>query len=122
MKLLIENRNIQVLRLNNNGLGIEGTRLVSVALQQAHEENVKNGQQDKLHTIVIGRNRMESPGCGHLSKALSLYKDSLKHLQMPQNSIRPEGIAALVESIKVCTKLEFLDLQDNTFTKLGFTR
>lgn len=60
--------------------------------------------------------------------------------QMPQNSIRPDGIATLIQCIQKyvftfaslspihhlinsfeyrCHKLEFLDLQDNTFTEIG---
>ncbi|KAJ3315859.1 hypothetical protein HDV04_000066 [Boothiomyces sp. JEL0838] len=119
MRLLINNRNIEILRLNNNGLGIEGARLISEALVEAHEKNVKEGTPDKLKVIVAGRNRMESPGVGHLSKALEAFSASLKHIQMPQNSIRPEGIAELVERISKCENLEFLDLQDNTFTLPG---
>jgi Ran GTPase-activating protein 1 len=119
MRLLIHNRNIQILRLNNNGLGIEGARLIASALIDAHKKNVEEGKLDQLRVLVAGRNRMESPGVGHLSVALEAFKDSLKHIQMPQNSIRPEGIATLVHSIKHCAKLEFLDLQDNTFTEPG---
>jgi Ran GTPase-activating protein 1 len=119
MRLLINNRNIQVLKLNNNGLGIEGARLIASALIDAHKKNVEEGVPDQLRVIVAGRNRMESPGVGHLSAALEAFKDSLQHIQMPQNSIRPEGIAQLVNSIKNCSKLEFLDLQDNTFTEPG---
>jgi Ran GTPase-activating protein 1 len=119
MRLLTNNRNIQVLKLNNNGLGIEGARLISSALIDAHKKNVEENVTDQLRVIVAGRNRMESPGVGHLAKALEAFKDSLKHIQMPQNSIRPDGIANLVSSIKNCSKLEFLDLQDNTFTEPG---
>jgi Ran GTPase-activating protein 1 len=119
MKLLTTNRNIEFLLLNNNGLGIEGARLISEALVEAHELNVKEGIPDQLKMIIAGRNRMESPGATHLSKALEAFKSSIRHIQMPQNSIRPEGIVALMESISKCKELEFLDLQDNTFTESG---
>ncbi|KAJ3303856.1 hypothetical protein HDV03_003425 [Kappamyces sp. JEL0829] len=115
MRLIVNNRNIKILRLNNNGLGIEGmrrlanaryrrmapfiaagARLIAEALKEAHEKNVSEGKPDALEVVVFGRNRMESPGATHLAKALALYKDSLLHIQ-----------------------LEFLDLQDNTFTEQG---
>ena len=70
--------------------------------------------------IVAGRNRMESPGATHLSRAFEAFKSSLLHIQMPQNSIRPEGIVELMTSIGNCKELEFLDLQDNTFTETGY--
>lgn len=119
MRLLTNNRNIQFLLLNNNGLGIEGARLISESLVEAHELNLKHNTPDQLKMIIAGRNRMESPGATHLAKALEAFKGSLCHIQMPQNSIRPEGIVALMESVCKCEKLEFLDLQDNTFTESG---
>lgn len=117
-RLIINNRNIEILKLNNNGLGIEGARLISLALIEAHEENTKVGEKDNLRVFCAGRNRMESPGAEHFSKAFKLYKESLVHIQMPQNSIRPQGIVQLLDCIKECP-LEFLDLQDNTFTQIG---
>ena len=119
MHLLTHNRNIEFLLLNNNGLGIEGARLISESLVEAHNLNVKEGAPDQLKMIIAGRNRMESPGAIHLSKALEAFKLSIRHVQMPQNSIRPEGIVALMESIGKCKELEYLDLQDNTFTETG---
>lgn len=99
-RLIINNRNIKILKLNNNGLGIEGARLIAEALEKAHFINVGLGVKDTLQVVVFGRNRMESPGVTFLAKALALYKDSLIHIQMPQNSIRPDGIVILMESIK----------------------
>lgn len=119
MRLLVNNRNIRTLKLNNNGLGIEGGRLVSVALIEAHEKNQELGVADELQVIIAGRNRMESPGVGHIAKALQLYSATLIRVQMPQNSIRPDGILVLMTALASCTKLEHLDLQDNTFTEPG---
>jgi Ran GTPase-activating protein 1 len=39
---------------------------------------------------------------------------------MPQNGIRPEGIALILqEGVMHCRELKILDLQDNTFTLMG---
>lgn len=38
---------------------------------------------------------------------------------MPQNGIRPEGIATIVAGLQHNPNLEVLDLQDNTFTQKG---
>jgi len=38
---------------------------------------------------------------------------------MPQNGIRPEGIATIVKGLRNNAGLEVLDLQDNTFTQKG---
>jgi Ran GTPase-activating protein 1 len=118
MKLLINNRNITTLKLNNNGLGIQGAALISSALIEAHEKNIEAGTPDKLKVLMAGRNRMETPGASDLSKALGLY-ECLERVQMYQNSIRPDGIQFIMEQLKKCAKLEYLDLQDNTFTESG---
>ncbi|KNC97149.1 GTPase-activating protein RNA1 [Spizellomyces punctatus DAOM BR117] len=118
-RLLINNRNIQVLRLNNNGLGIEGARLVAEALVTAAEKNKAEERKPALRVVVAGRNRMESKGIQHLCKAFEAHGESLREIRMPQNSIRPEGIQVLMEALAACKNLEHLDLQDNTFTDVG---
>ncbi|KAI8590193.1 hypothetical protein BDZ88DRAFT_415848 [Geranomyces variabilis] len=118
-RLLVNNRHIQTLRLYNNGLGIEGARLVSEALVKAADKNREEGRASSLKVVYIGRNRMESPGIMHLCKAFEAHADTLREVRMPQNSIRPEGIAALMEALSRCEQLEHLDVQDNTFTEKG---
>lgn len=81
-------------------MGIEGARLISEALITAHEKNIAEGVPDQLRVIVVGRNRMESPGVCHFAKAFQVYGNSLTHIQMPQNSIRPDGIVVLMDAIK----------------------
>ncbi|KAJ3284137.1 hypothetical protein HK104_010081 [Borealophlyctis nickersoniae] len=119
MKLLTNNRNIQILRLNNNGLGIEGGRLIAEALVAAQSKNVAESRQSSLRVIVTGRNRLESKGAEYLSEAFRAHSESLQEVRMPQNSIRPEGVQTLVRALATCKKLEHLDLQDNTFTEPG---
>jgi Ran GTPase-activating protein 1 len=92
--------------------------MISEALKKCHERNAEMGRPDSLRMLVIGRNRMESPGAISLVQSLKYY-DSLRHIQLPQNSIRPDGIAVLMEGLKSCKNLEFIDLQDNTFTLVG---
>ncbi|KAJ3192737.1 hypothetical protein HK101_006031 [Irineochytrium annulatum] len=116
--LIINNRSIETLRLHNNGLGIGGAKLISSAFTEAVEKAKAANTTISLHTIVMGRNRMEAEGAGHLSTAFSLLV-GLRELRMPQNSIRPEGIATLMEALAGCVNLEVLDLQDNTFTTVG---
>ncbi|KAJ3182206.1 hypothetical protein HDU85_003248 [Gaertneriomyces sp. JEL0708] len=118
-RLLTNNRHIQILKLNNNGLGIEGARLVSEALVKAGEKNKEEGKSSALRVIIAGRNRQESPGATHWCKAFEAHAESLEEVRMPQNSIRPEGIEVLMKSLATCKKLQHLDLQDNTFTERG---
>jgi Ran GTPase-activating protein 1 len=119
MKLLVNNRTIKTLKLNNNGLGIGGAGLIATALIEAHEKNKESGTDDKLQVFMAGRNRMESPGIISLAKALGKYTSSFEKLHVPQNSIRPDGVVVMMEELKGCSKLHTLDLQDNTFTESG---
>ncbi|TPX74724.1 hypothetical protein CcCBS67573_g03992 [Chytriomyces confervae] len=117
-RLFIENTNITTLKLNNNGLGIEGGRLIATSLLDAAKAS-KSGFLENMQTIIMGRNRLETNAAIHMSQALAVLPN-LRELRMPQNGIRPEGVAVLVTALgKNCPLLEVLDLQDNTFTTPG---
>jgi Ran GTPase-activating protein 1 len=119
MKLLTENRFIQVLKLNNNGLGIEGGRCIAQALVDAQEKNKAESKKSSLRIIQMGRNRLESAGARHLIKAFEAHSESLEQIKMPQNSIRPDVMKELMACLSKCSNLNHLDLQDNTFTDVG---
>ncbi|KAI8613498.1 hypothetical protein BC830DRAFT_1131920, partial [Chytriomyces sp. MP71] len=114
----IENRSISTLKLNNNGLGIEGGRLIATSLQSAAEADPSKTLPN-LQVIIMGRNRLEREAAGYISDAFAVLPN-LRELRMPQNGIRPDRIVPLLQSLgKHCSKIEVLDLQDNTFTKPG---
>ncbi|KAJ3069167.1 hypothetical protein HDU98_007748 [Podochytrium sp. JEL0797] len=118
-RLFIENRSITTLKLNNNGLGIEGGRLIATSLVDAAKATTEK-LLTNMHTIIMGRNRLETVAARHFADLALPILPNLKELRMPQNGIRPEGIQVLIESLaKNCPQLEVLDLQDNTFTKPG---
>ena len=119
MNLLIQNRSIQTLKLNNNGLGIEGVRLISSALVEAGDLNVSENRVSSLKILQMGRNRMESAGANHLIKAFQAHSDSLEEIRLFQNSIRPDVFPDLMPILAECEKLRILDLQDNTLTESG---
>ncbi|KAJ1567211.1 hypothetical protein HK096_010613, partial [Nowakowskiella sp. JEL0078] len=119
LRLLTTNRNLQVLRLNNNGLGPEGGCDIANALAGISKlSSTPSPTVSKLHTLIMGRNRLENKAAQILSQSLS-HLPSLQHLALPQNGIRPEGIQAIVKALPACQLLETLDLQDNTFTDKG---
>ncbi|KAJ2001749.1 Ran GAP Rna1 [Coemansia thaxteri] len=117
-EFLSQHTGLQVLRLNNNGLGIHGGTTIATALIKCQAECEKQGKEPALHTIVCGRNRLENGSAGVFAKAFAALK-SLREVRMPQNGIRPEGIAELIGGLSSNTKLTVLDLQDNTFTHSG---
>ncbi|KAJ2036632.1 Ran GAP Rna1 [Coemansia sp. S2] len=117
-EFLSKHTGLQVLKLNNNGLGIHGGTTIASALIKCQAECEKQGKEPALHTIVCGRNRLENGAAPAFANAFAALK-SLREVRMPQNGIRPEGIAELVNGLASNTKLAILDLQDNTFTHSG---
>ncbi|KAK9712379.1 Ran GAP Rna1 [Basidiobolus ranarum] len=115
---LANNRHLQVLKLNNNGLGVQGGNLIAKALLAAQEKNDAEGRPSSLRTIIAGRNRLENGSSKALAEAFQAH-GTLREIRLPQNGIRPEGIELLAKSLASCKDLEVLDLQDNTFTQTG---
>ncbi|KAF9203726.1 hypothetical protein BGZ49_006107, partial [Haplosporangium sp. Z 27] len=118
VEFLTTNRNLQILKLNNNGLGVTGGKVLAQALMTAHERNVAENKKSSLRVIIAGRNRLENGSTPDLAKAFAAH-GTLTHVAMPQNGIRMEGIEALAAGLTKCPELEILDLQDNTFTIRG---
>ncbi|KAJ2706454.1 Ran GAP Rna1 [Coemansia sp. IMI 203386] len=109
---------LQILKLNNNGLGIQGGTTIAHSLLECQTECEKLGKEPSLHTLICGRNRLENGSAPAFSKAFAALK-TLREVRMPQNGIRPEGIIELVAGLSENSKLTVLDLQDNTFTHTG---
>lgn len=109
--------------LNNNGLGPAAGVLVADALTSLAEkkESARKGGKDvpDLETVICGRNRLENGSMAAWAKAYAAHK-GVKEVKMVQNGIRQEGITHLLNNgLSHASKIEILDLQDNTFTAMG---
>ncbi|XP_045509050.1 ran GTPase-activating protein 1 [Colias croceus] len=100
---------LQELRLNNNGLGITGGRLLAKALSASPK---------KLKIFIAGRNRLENDGATALAGVFQ-NMGTLEEVAMPQNGIYHVGIAALSEAFKQNPGLSCLNLNDNTIGPKG---
>ncbi|KAJ8705048.1 hypothetical protein PYW08_012368 [Mythimna loreyi] len=100
---------LEELRLNNNGLGITGGRLLAKAL---------SARPRKLKIFIAGRNRLENDGATALAKVFQ-NMGTLEELAMPQNGIYHVGISALSEAFKNNAQLARLNLNDNTVGAKG---
>jgi len=58
---------LQELRLNNNGLGITGGKMLAKALLKGHANSLTEGHALALRVFVAGRNRLENDGATALS-------------------------------------------------------
>ncbi|KAH9891850.1 RNI-like protein [Cubamyces lactineus] len=113
-------RSLQVLKLNNNGLGPAGGTVIADALL-ALANSLEAGQKSNLRTIICGRNRLEDGSAEAWAAALRAH-GTLQEVRMPQNGIRMDGISHLVGGLAANADLHHLDLQDNTFADKGSKR
>ncbi|KAF9514673.1 hypothetical protein BS47DRAFT_1342819 [Hydnum rufescens UP504] len=118
VNFLTHNRSFQVLKLNNNGLGVWGGTTVANALLESAKLSKAERKPSNLRVVVCGRNRLENGSAPHWAEAFAAH-GKLRQVRMPQNGIRMEGIAALAQGLSKCPDLETLDLQDNTATESG---
>ncbi|KAF5603686.1 ran GTPase activating 1 [Fusarium subglutinans] len=114
---------LQHLYLNNNGMGPHAGILIADALSELHAKKETARKEGKevpdLETVICGRNRLENGSMTAWAKAYKLH-NKIKVIKMVQNGIRQEGISHLLaEGLSHASKLEVLDLQDNTFTVTG---
>lgn len=106
---------LEVLKFNNNGLGIGGGKILSEALLQCHKASSEANQALKLKVFVAGRNRLENEGAAALAEAFKVI-GSLEEISMPQNGINHQGVSALAKAFKSNKNLKVVNLNDNIFT------
>ncbi|CAB0034680.1 unnamed protein product [Trichogramma brassicae] len=110
---------LQQLRLNNNGLGISGGKLLAKALLDCNSNSLKEtGKPLGLKVFIAGRNRLENEGATVLSEVFKTLK-TLEEVVMPQNGIYHVGISALANGLSVNKGLRILNLNDNTVGPRG---
>lgn len=113
---LTQNKHFSIFKLLNNGMGPAGGTVVANAIL----ENAKTtSPNQKIATVVCGRNRLENGSAPFFAQAYTALGASLREVRMVQNGIRMEGIAALAKGLRACPNLETLDLQDNTAAYSG---
>ncbi|CAK9302008.1 unnamed protein product [Gordionus sp. m RMFG-2023] len=121
IKLLFDNEasdNLQVLKFNNNGMGIEGGKVLASYLKTCQKRCHLMGKKFSLREFYAGRNRLENKGAKALSESFkSLH--SLEIVSIPQNGIYHEGITALSQAFVSNSNMKVINLNDNTATHLG---
>ncbi|KAI0986718.1 hypothetical protein GJ496_009008 [Pomphorhynchus laevis] len=105
---------LEILRLHNNGLGIQGARALAESLIFLSSR----ARTLKLKTFICGRNRLENEGATELAKALQL-SSSLEEIQMPQNGIGAKGVLAMFEALRNHKQIKTISFNDNTITGEG---
>lgn len=110
---------LKELRLNNNGLGISGGKMLAKALLDCHENSLKETKKPfELKVFIAGRNRLENEGATALANVFEKLT-SLEEVVMPQNGIYHVGISALANGLSTNKNLKILNLNDNTVGPKG---
>lgn len=105
---------LRVLRLNNNGLGISGGKMLAKALSDCYDNSSRAGSPPlALKVFVAGRNRLENDGAKALASVFQKLT-TLEEVVMPQNGIYHPGITALANGLSSNPGLRILNLNDNT--------
>lgn len=109
---------LQALRLNNNGLGISGGKMLAKALLDCHANSSKEAKPLALKVFIAGRNRLENEGATALAGVFAKL-GTLEEVVMPQNGIYHPGVSALANGLSVNPGLKILNLNDNTVGPKG---
>ncbi|XP_012528277.1 ran GTPase-activating protein 1 isoform X1 [Monomorium pharaonis] len=109
---------LQQLKLNNNGLGISGGKMLAKALEKCHENSSKEGKPLALKVFIVGRNRLENEGAQALASVFEKLK-TLEEVVMQQNGIYHVGITAIAQGLSANPNLRVLNLNDNTIGLKG---
>ncbi|GBM72054.1 Ran GTPase-activating protein 1 [Araneus ventricosus] len=109
---------LEELHFNNNGLGIQGAKLLSESICKCIENSRRAGTPMKLKIFVCGRNRLENDGAISVAKFLKEL-GTLESVAMPQNGIYSPGIKALSDAFYANSGLKVINLEDNSLTEKG---
>ncbi|KAK5643027.1 hypothetical protein RI129_009194 [Pyrocoelia pectoralis] len=109
---------LEELRLNNNGLGITGGKLLASALMDCYNCSQKFGKPLALKVFIAGRNRLENEGAKALAEVFKTI-GTLEEIAMPQNGIYHIGITALSDAFVRNKNLQIINLNDNTIGSKG---
>lgn len=65
---------LEELRLNNNGLGVTGGKLLASALLDCYNSSKKEGKALALKVFIAGRNRLENEGAKALAEVFKVLQ------------------------------------------------
>lgn len=111
--LLTQNRSIQVLKLNNLGLGPEGGNVLANALLESSRLGKGAGESSNLRTFICGKNRLENGSADAFGKAFAAHPN-LQMVKLHNNGFFEDGVISIATGLSNCPDLRHLDLRDAT--------
>ncbi|KAJ3523328.1 hypothetical protein NMY22_g11486 [Coprinellus aureogranulatus] len=119
--LLSDGPPLEVLKLGNIGMNIEGGReIASLILSQGNfksgndkDANQKEEQRgSSLKTLVLSRNLLGDASASSWAKVISLHKHTLRRFESNRNDFRESGIIAIGTALLSSVNLEHLTIED----------
>lgn len=104
-----QNKNLQILNLNDNTIGEKGAEAIAKALPHLQQ----------LKEINFGDCLLKTAGAISLANALKTGHNNLEELTLGHNEIRLKGGLQLVEAMANKNKLKVLNLNGNQFGEEG---
>jgi len=134
MGQFFKNSNLEELSIENCSLGVEGSRLLALALSSCTNNSLRElslitadiadeGLVDIITALSMHPNMrrldfdgscLETNGCKALATLLENSITRLQTLDLSSSELNDEGIDALVPALKSCNHLKSLSLSDNT--------
>lgn len=106
--LLEANTPLQIIELGDNEFGNPGAKQIAASL----------GSNSNLRVLNLDDNKIADDGCVAIANALAEHANAtnVSKLGLGNNKIRAKGAAALIEMLKVNTKIVALDVGDNSIS------
>jgi Ran GTPase-activating protein 1 len=110
--LLVENRSLRVLKLNNVGFGPAAGTIAAKALHLSALIQSMHNQSPTLRVIVCGQSRLENGSASAWGDVFAAYTN-LVAVHIPQNGMRETGLNEIARALKSCPSLRYLNVSDN---------
>lgn len=111
---------LEVLKLGNIGMNIEGGREIASLLLQDNvgkRSESTSGEDSKafkssLKTLVLSRNLLGDGSADSWAKVITAHKDTLQRFESNRNDFRESGIIAIGTALLSSSNLEYLTIED----------
>ncbi|KAJ7171128.1 hypothetical protein C8R46DRAFT_1087768 [Mycena filopes] len=110
--LLVENRSLRVLKINNVGLGPTAATIAAKALHLGALLNTMHHRPSSLRVLICGRSRLEDGSALAWSEAFAEHPD-LAAVHIPTNDICEVGLTAIAQGLQRCPALRYINVSDN---------
>ncbi|KAJ2924756.1 hypothetical protein H1R20_g12339, partial [Candolleomyces eurysporus] len=111
MPLLTDGPPLEVLKIANIGMNVEGGRTLAGALAGAAKRHQDAGLSPKLRTLVLSRNLLGDGSAKAWANAISCHP-TLERFESNRNEFRESGVTVIATALGRCTSLRRIVIED----------